>query len=69
MYKARDGDGENNEGLTSCECHYEGKLIDGTVLTEIMSAARRRPRAKSGYQGLDHGVNRWSRAVWKCPVS
>ena len=33
MYKVlRDGDGENHpKASTSCECHYEGKLIDGTV--------------------------------------
>ena len=33
MYKVlRDGDGENPpKASTSCECHYEGKLIDGTV--------------------------------------
>jgi FKBP-type peptidyl-prolyl cis-trans isomerase FklB len=33
MYKVlRDGDGEAHpKASTSCECHYEGKLIDGTV--------------------------------------
>ena len=33
MYKVlRDGDGENHpKASTSCECHYEGKLIDGTI--------------------------------------
>ena len=33
MYKVlRDGDGEAlPKASTSCECHYEGKLIDGTV--------------------------------------
>ena len=45
MYKVlRDGDGENHpKASTSCECHYEGKLIDGTGSTLATSAARRRP--------------------------
>ena len=36
MYKVlRDGDGENHpKASTSCECHYEGKLIDGTVFED-----------------------------------
>jgi FKBP-type peptidyl-prolyl cis-trans isomerase FklB len=33
MYKVlRDGDGEEHpKASTSCECHYEGKLTDGTI--------------------------------------
>ena len=43
MYKVlRDGDGENHpKASTSCECHYEGKLIDGSVFDS--SRARGRP--------------------------
>ena len=40
MYKVlRDGDGENHpKASTSCECHYEGKLIDGTGRRCVSSA-------------------------------
>ena len=67
MYKVlRDGDGESHpKASTSCECHYEGKLI-GTSSTRATSAARRRPsrQIRLSRAGLKP-CNSWSRAVWK----
>ena len=59
MYKVlRDGDGENHpKASTSCECHYEGKLIDGTVFD---SSVERKSPATFPVNGVIAG---WTEAL------
>ena len=65
MYKVlRDGDGENHpKASTSCECHYEGKLIDGTVFdssvdrgTPLEFRLGRGDVIRGWDEGLAHGM-------------
>ena len=38
---------------TPCECHYAGRLLDGTELVQARHAEH--VRTQSGHQGLDRG--------------